>query len=148
MAPANSSSFSVSVVLPASGWEMMAKVLRRWTSCGMLMFWFWSRPPGRFVLCNLCSSAPAEGSQYRAGQDKHGAEAAVHPAHMTRLAQQAQHAGSQSGVATHGHQISQAERTGNDEVLHRQWLGGVQELRHHRHQKDCALWVGEVDQAT
>src|SRR6185369_16092875 len=28
MAPPNSSSFSVSVVLPASGWEMMAKVLR------------------------------------------------------------------------------------------------------------------------
>src|SRR4029450_12508879 len=27
MAPPNSSSFSVSVVLPASGWEMMAKVL-------------------------------------------------------------------------------------------------------------------------
>src|SRR5450830_1520764 len=29
MAPENSSSFSVSVVLPASGWEMMAKVRRR-----------------------------------------------------------------------------------------------------------------------
>src|SRR6185295_4703175 len=28
MAPPNSSNFSVSVVLPASGWEMMAKVLR------------------------------------------------------------------------------------------------------------------------
>ncbi len=28
MAPPNSSSFSVSVVLPASGWEMMAKVRR------------------------------------------------------------------------------------------------------------------------
>src|ERR1700761_3152191 len=28
MAPPNSSSFSVSVVLPASGWEMMATVLR------------------------------------------------------------------------------------------------------------------------
>ena len=32
MAPPNSSSFSVSVVLPASGWEMMAKVRRRSTS--------------------------------------------------------------------------------------------------------------------
>src|SRR6202453_5021852 len=29
IAPPNSSSFSVSVVLPASGWEMMANVLRR-----------------------------------------------------------------------------------------------------------------------
>src|ERR1700733_5648050 len=29
IAPPNSSSFSVSVVLPASGWEMIAKVLRR-----------------------------------------------------------------------------------------------------------------------
>lgn len=33
IAPANSSSFSVSVVLPASGWEMMANVRRRATSC-------------------------------------------------------------------------------------------------------------------
>src|SRR5204863_4117584 len=32
MAPPNSRSFSVSVVLPASGWEMMAKVRRRATS--------------------------------------------------------------------------------------------------------------------
>src|SRR3954471_11435122 len=32
MAPPNSSSFSVSVVLPASGWEMMAKVRLRETS--------------------------------------------------------------------------------------------------------------------
>ena len=32
MAPPNKSSFSVSVVLPASGWEMMAKVRRRSTS--------------------------------------------------------------------------------------------------------------------
>src|SRR5262249_11742744 len=32
MAPPNSSSFSVRVVLPASGWEMMAKVRRRATS--------------------------------------------------------------------------------------------------------------------
>ena len=32
MAPLNSSSFSVSVVLPASGWLMMAKVRRRRTS--------------------------------------------------------------------------------------------------------------------
>lgn len=31
IAPPNSSSFSVSVVLPASGWEMMAKVRRRAT---------------------------------------------------------------------------------------------------------------------
>ncbi len=29
IAPENSSSFSVSVVLPASGWEMIAKVRRR-----------------------------------------------------------------------------------------------------------------------
>ncbi len=36
MAPPNSSSFSVSVVLPASGWEMMAKV-RRLESCS----WSW-----------------------------------------------------------------------------------------------------------
>jgi hypothetical protein len=34
MAPPNSSSFSVSVVLPASGWEMMAKVRRRSISGG------------------------------------------------------------------------------------------------------------------
>src|SRR3954451_1771827 len=32
IAPPNSRSFSVSVVLPASGWEMMAKVRRRSTS--------------------------------------------------------------------------------------------------------------------
>ena len=32
IAPENSSSFSVSVVLPASGCEMMAKVRRRWVS--------------------------------------------------------------------------------------------------------------------
>src|SRR5882757_677069 len=32
IAPPNSSSFSVSVVLPASGWEMIAKVRRRATS--------------------------------------------------------------------------------------------------------------------
>src|ERR1700741_69106 len=32
IAPPNSSSFSVSVVLPASGCEMIAKVRRRWTS--------------------------------------------------------------------------------------------------------------------
>ena len=32
IAPEKSSSFSVSVVLPASGWEMMAKVRRRRTS--------------------------------------------------------------------------------------------------------------------
>ena len=32
IAPENSSSFSVSVVLPASGWEMMPKVRRRATS--------------------------------------------------------------------------------------------------------------------
>src|SRR4051812_39159158 len=32
IAPENSNSFSVSVVLPASGWEMMAKVRRRRTS--------------------------------------------------------------------------------------------------------------------
>ena len=35
MAPANSSSFSVSVVLPASGWEMIAKVRRRAASAAM-----------------------------------------------------------------------------------------------------------------
>src|SRR4051812_50050084 len=34
MAPPNSSSFSVSVVLPASGWEMIANVRRRATSAG------------------------------------------------------------------------------------------------------------------
>src|SRR5258708_699434 len=32
MAPPNNNSFSVSVVLPASGWEMIAKVRRRATS--------------------------------------------------------------------------------------------------------------------
>ena len=36
IAPANSSSFSVSVVLPASGCEMMAKVRRRATSAARL----------------------------------------------------------------------------------------------------------------
>ena len=33
IAPPNSSSFSVSVVLPASGWLTMAKVRRRRVSC-------------------------------------------------------------------------------------------------------------------
>ena len=33
IAPPKSSSFSVSVVLPASGWEMIANVRRRATSC-------------------------------------------------------------------------------------------------------------------
>jgi hypothetical protein len=33
IAPAKSRSFSVSVVFPASGWEMIAKVRRRDTSC-------------------------------------------------------------------------------------------------------------------
>src|SRR5579863_6894107 len=37
MAPPNSSSFSVSVVLPASGWEMMAKVRRRAISCSSVL---------------------------------------------------------------------------------------------------------------
>src|SRR5688572_23877753 len=32
MAPPNHNSFSVSVVLPASGWAMMANVRRRWIS--------------------------------------------------------------------------------------------------------------------
>jgi hypothetical protein len=36
IAPENSKSFSVSVVLPASGCEMMAKVRRRRTSVAML----------------------------------------------------------------------------------------------------------------
>src|SRR5581483_6812569 len=36
MAPPNSSSFSVNVVLPASGWEMMANVRRRLISSASL----------------------------------------------------------------------------------------------------------------
>src|ERR1700728_3096166 len=36
MAPPNSSSFSVNVVLPASGCEMMAKVRRRAISCSSM----------------------------------------------------------------------------------------------------------------
>ena len=36
IAPPNSSSFSVSVVLPASGWAMIAKVRRRATACLMI----------------------------------------------------------------------------------------------------------------
>src|SRR5574343_2113767 len=39
IAPENSSSFSVSVVLPASGWLMMAKVRRRRTSLWMRLGW-------------------------------------------------------------------------------------------------------------
>ena len=39
IAPPNSSSFSVSVVLPASGWEMMAKVRRRAISGGRAALW-------------------------------------------------------------------------------------------------------------
>src|SRR5262245_31643358 len=35
MAPAKRSSFSVRVVFPASGWEMMAKVRRRAVSCAI-----------------------------------------------------------------------------------------------------------------
>src|SRR5512136_493636 len=37
MAPPNSSNFSVSVVLPASGWEMIAKVRRRATSAARVL---------------------------------------------------------------------------------------------------------------
>ncbi len=37
IAPPNSSSFSVSVVLPASGCEMMAKVRRRAISCSSVV---------------------------------------------------------------------------------------------------------------
>jgi hypothetical protein len=37
IAPPNSRNFSVSVVLPASGWEMIAKVRRRPTSSARLM---------------------------------------------------------------------------------------------------------------
>ena len=45
MAPENSSSFSVSVVLPASGWEMMAKVRRRRVSAA----WVKAENSGRAV---------------------------------------------------------------------------------------------------
>src|SRR5690606_5417242 len=38
IAPPNSSSFSVSVVLPASGWEMIAKVRRREASLAVSLF--------------------------------------------------------------------------------------------------------------
>jgi hypothetical protein len=41
MAPPNSSSFSVSVVLPASGCEMMANVRRRAISCSSVMHVLW-----------------------------------------------------------------------------------------------------------
>src|SRR6202035_3151911 len=62
MAPPNSRSFSVNVVLPASGWEMIAKVRRRSTSVanddragvpsgarmGMFMAgWMWHFKPPR-----------------------------------------------------------------------------------------------------
>src|SRR5688572_19380674 len=48
IAPAYSSSFSVSVVLPASGWEMMAKVRRRETSCSRFMsVYAWGAPVAR-----------------------------------------------------------------------------------------------------
>src|SRR5580692_2026346 len=62
MAPPNNSSFSVNVVLPASGWEMIAKVRRRSTSVakddragvpsgarmGMFMAgWMWHFKPSR-----------------------------------------------------------------------------------------------------
>src|SRR5499427_2986919 len=43
IAPPNSSSFSVSVVLPASGCEMIANVRRRWVS----VVWFMNRVPRR-----------------------------------------------------------------------------------------------------
>ncbi len=39
IAPPNNSSFSVSVVLPASGCEMMAKVRRRAISCSSVDMW-------------------------------------------------------------------------------------------------------------
>src|ERR1700733_14551712 len=42
MAPPNSSSFSVSVVLPASGCEMIAKVRRRATGLGSVMIFEFS----------------------------------------------------------------------------------------------------------
>src|SRR5450432_1423994 len=45
MAPPNSSSFSVSVVLPASGCEMMAKVRRRRTSEARSAMERWERGP-------------------------------------------------------------------------------------------------------
>ena len=53
IAPENSSSFSVSVVLPASGWEMMAKVRRRRTwgdnsvDMGVVRGWAHTRPGER-----------------------------------------------------------------------------------------------------
>src|SRR5688500_6530775 len=52
IAPENSSSFSVSVVLPASGWEMMAKVRRRRT-------WGVSSDMGMRTQNGAASSKPA-----------------------------------------------------------------------------------------
>ena len=57
IAPENSSSFSVSVVLPASGWEMMPKVRRRATSRAV-------RPPWREVVLEV--SSPASGVSFAA----------------------------------------------------------------------------------
>src|SRR3954452_16543708 len=86
IAPPNSRSFSVSVVLPASGWEMMAKVRRRSTSVasadragapsgariGMFMAgWMWQFPPlrSRSGCPNRAGLGPALQS---AGIQRHG----------------------------------------------------------------------------
>src|SRR3546814_11414663 len=50
IAPPNSSSFSVSVVLPASGWEMMANVRRRAASRAKLGRASWRERGGQYVL--------------------------------------------------------------------------------------------------
>src|SRR6478752_10563472 len=60
IAPAKSSSFSVSVVLPATGWEMIAKVRRRAASRAIGDTGFMKGPQKLVILRGLaCDSRPA-----------------------------------------------------------------------------------------
>ena len=61
IAPPNSSSFSVSVVLPASGWEMIAKVRRRWISASSLSLTGLAERSTRGTVLTRCSGAARHG---------------------------------------------------------------------------------------
>src|SRR5688500_13966701 len=77
IAPENSSSFSVSVVLPASGWEMMAKVRRRRVSAakgeadkrdsGRQRLSWTQSVSANPLLCRLGVASAAYGKRARAG---------------------------------------------------------------------------------
>src|SRR5690606_32971853 len=127
IAPANSNSFSVRVVLPASGWEMMANVRRRATSSDRLMDRCRRRTAADSFLV-------AQGRQDRAGEDEQRAEAATAPARVARVAQQAQHARARRSIARHPRAVGEAPGRAGDQRLEGQGLADLQELRHHRQQ--------------